>query len=659
MNRRSLGRSGAHLPGPRLFLPETLHSSGLFLPPWVTDLPFRADHVRSGEIPFRAELRPGLPDLIVPPSALPATVDMVLCAPTYEDLGLGVTSLEEIIEVISEVPFGPAMLALSVLAAELHHHPRDRSRQLELAADLYKGEVLEKVKAFVEESPTHLAFDQRHVATLQRLLITYAADDSPSNRFDATDALRLGVVLLALASVLPHGDVPDDVPETPADWAAWARYTTLVGAWYDDPEIGEAVARAHAVYADVHADPSRAGVRSRCDIDRWMAESYELTVTEQVAGAFACAAVTQALNRDAAPRERFVHIEPGFLRNGAFKDKEAALRALISATREELAALTADGLDDPARLAWDHTAFERKPFLRDPAGNLRLISPRALVSWMTRGIHYRALAAADRRAHPRKKDATMSLIFLSYAGDLGEEAVRRLVAASHDTQVRQGVVRQHGENDYRIAKRRFQAPDIVLDYGDDVIAIEVFSGRISRDARTRLDAELLRKALKKATTRKLAELNARIDHLLGGQLNYDGLELARVKRVWPIVVLAGDPILQTPALWHYVQDTAPEAFSRDARVQRPLIFDLDDLEPLLALVEGDGHTLPELLARLAASPYASLPPRNWVHATFGGVPCRPAYVNAQIQAAMRLTGSALFPDSTRLANWSPEDAEAA
>jgi hypothetical protein len=633
-------------------VPDVRHSSGLWLPPGYTDGTRQQRIARpSPELP--AELRPPLPDLLLPMSAMPTADEMIFCAPSLEYLGFPSATLGDILELVSDLPFAPAMLTLSVLSAELHHHPRDRARHLRLASDLYTGVVWDGVRGFVEASPSHVGFDLRHVTTLQRLLVRHAAPDrSRHDALDFASAMRLGGALLAISSALPHGDPSPHDPATPADWAAWARFTTLIGAWHDAPDIGEAVARAHALYADVHAGVAREA-RGWCDIDAWMIETYGLTMTEQLAGALACAAVVRALDRDADPGERFMHVEPGFLRDGAFKDKEDAIVRLLSATREELAELTADGDDDAARLAWDHTAFEQRPFLRAPDGTLRLISPRALVSWMTRGMHYRALRAAEERSHPRKSGRSMSTIYLSYAGDLGEEAVRRLVAGSLRMQERLGIVRLHGEHDYRIGKRRLSSPDLLLDYGEDLVISEVFSGRISRDARTSLDAELLRKALDKGTTVKLSELAARTRELLAGELTYNGVDLARVRRIWPVVVLVGDPILQTPALWHYLRHAVPEAFIDDARVQLPFILDLDDLEPLLALVEGDGHTLPGLLADLAVSPYAELPPRNWVHSTFGGIPCRPRYVEEQLRAAMRLAGTALFPGSERLAEWTP------
>jgi hypothetical protein len=239
-------------------------------------------------------------------------------------------------------------------------------------------------------------------------------------------------------------------------------------------------------------------------------------------------------------------------------------------------------------------------------------------------------------------------ILLGYAGALGEEAVRRLVLGSHDTQLRAGLARAYGEHPYKIAKKTYRSPDIALDYGLDLVVIEVFSGRISRDARTTLDPTLLSKALDNATTRKLVELAARLGDLLNGAPVYPELDLGSVRRIWPALVLAADPILQTPALWTYLRDTAPEAFVADPRVKDPQILNLDDLEPLLSLVQDEGKVLPELLQQIADSPYALLPAKNWVHAAFGGVKRRPVYTDDQHDRAMRLTLTTTYPQSRRL-----------
>jgi hypothetical protein len=70
----------------------------------------------------------------------------------------------------------------------------------------------------------------------------------------------------------------------------------------------------------------------------------------------------------------------------------------------------------------------------------------------------------------------------------------------------------------------------------------------------------------------------------------------------------------------------------DARVQRPIICDLDDVESLLALAE-EGKHLPELLSQFLRSGAKEFPPRNWVSQAYGHER-RPSFVEDQYQHAM-------------------------
>lgn len=629
-----------------LIMEGSRHPSGLLLPPEALgDAPPLAQRLtRLSALPV--ELRPAQPDLIVPASAVPQPSEMVLVTPTATDLELPTPSLTDARELIAEVPFESAMLLLSLIAAELHHHPNDRDRQRLLARELYRGRLLERVERFVASDRQHVFFDPRHVSALQRLLVAYAAPDGAGGGLSDAEVDRVVGALLAVASTLPHGDPPEQEPSQEPDWTGWAAYTARAGAWYSEPYILEGLARAHSLYAAVHRSEAVAEHAARCDLDAWMAEDYGLSVEQQLAGGLACAVLARALDADLGIRERAVHVEPGFLCQGALAAHEDEIVRLISATRAELAALLRADSEDPMRIAWDHTVFEQRPFLRLYDGTMRLISPRALVAWLTRGMHHRALQAAKRRKHPNKPDRSMSSIFLTYAGALGEESVRQLTSRAMRTATRAGVVHAHGEHSYRIGKRRIDSPDLALDFGPDLVLIEVYSGRIALRARAGQGPELLRRAIDKATTDKLGELAARIHELLEGQLTYAEVELTAVRCIWPVLVLAGDPVFQTPMLWNYLRKSTPESFLEDPRVRRPVICHLDDLEPLFALVE-QGHHLPELLSEYVTSLHAEMPPRNWICWRFG-VPLRPAYIDEQYHDAMANARQVLFSSAFEL-----------
>jgi hypothetical protein len=572
---------------------------------------------------------------------------MVHVPPSPEAVGLPQLPLDVVVEKISTLPFASSMRAMSILAAELHHHAADPVRQVQLAGFVYRDPIASAVLRFMQGGPGRFAFDPRHVSSMQRLLVLHAADEDEPRDMTPTEIAILGEALFSVGDALPGGEpVFDGDPSTPEQWADWARYTTLLSAWHHMPDLTEALAKAHSWYVDAHKDPMLATHPARCDIDQWLVDDLGLTLGEQFAGGLACLACTQAFDPSAGLEQRARAIPVGFLRNGALGSKEAAVRASISATRDELVSMMTAAGNDAARVAWDHTAFEQRPFLRRSDGAMVLISPTALSGWMTRGMHHRALQAAERRPHATKPGRSMAEGFLAYSGALAEHAFRRLVARSHETQVRAGLLRIHDEQAYKIGKSTYRSPDLGLDFGPDLVLIELYSGRISREARTSLDSALLRQQLDKATTVKLAQLAKRIRDLLAGRPVFAGLDLRAVERVWPLLVLAGDAVLQTPALWTYLQDAAPDAFIEDPRVQAPQIFGLDDFEPLLSLIQEEGAVMPQLLQTIAHSPFALVPARNWVHATFGGVTRRPFYTEEQSTSALKLAIETIYPGAS-------------
>src|SRR6202042_2389509 len=74
------------------------------------------------------------------------------------------------------------------------------------------------------------------------------------------------------------------------------------------------------------------------------------------------------------------------------------------------------------QLSWTRVPFLRRPFVRLPSGQYFLQSPRALMSWIAEGIHYRCLDAA--REHGAVRDYTTRI------GKLTERYVVELVASA-------------------------------------------------------------------------------------------------------------------------------------------------------------------------------------------------------------------------------------
>lgn len=589
-----------------------------------------------------AELHPPRPAFLVPRSTAPQPTDLLLAAPAASDLEYPAPTLGEVIELLRDVPFESAIVLVSLLAAEIYHHPRDAERQLRYAADLFWPAGLARVREFVADDPSHLVFDLRLVLALQCLLIMHADPDpepEPARGLTRREIYTLAGALLGLGDALPRIEPPEPHDDEEPDWSAWSTFFAQSAVWYDEPYVLEAVARSYAAFSEIAASPELAAHPARTEVEQSMTATYGLDLAEQLGVGLACGSITRAFEPDVEPGDRARHIAPGFLSLGLLADREGVGLALLSATREHFRdTLRARG-DRPEQVAWDHSVLEQYPLICLPGDRYILLSPRALVSWMTRGMHYRLLDAAghdqDEATAWRERGR-----FLTFAGALGEQYVLRLARRSLRHAVAAGAVQVQGEVEYYVGRDRRDSPDVAILSMPDLVLIEVYSGRMSLEARTRTDPEALQRFVQRAVADKLAELQARVHDVLGNNVRYDDFDLAIVRSIWPVLVLAGDSVPAEPLLWGHLRSSCPRCFNDDARVRRPIICDLDDLESVLALAE-EGHHVPYLLSQFLASGAGELPVRNWISRTYG-LERRPAYVDERYRLAMNDVRSRLF-----------------
>jgi hypothetical protein len=575
------------------------------------------------------------------------------CAVTLNDIKLpgvarGFTpSLERVIEWVTEIPFEAGMTLLAPIAADVYFNAFDRKRQIELAKRIWPLAVVGPIQDFLEEDPNYLVFDERYITVLQRLLVEYAADSDAE--MDADQSAQLRSLLLAIPTALEDDSPPAADPDNPTveERDAWARYTLKIGVYYERPYILEAVARAQGILVEACGDPALAEELERNPYDKWMRADHEgAGVADQIATGFAAAAGSGALEHDLSLEERLQrHLDSGFLAQSVATDQEERMLRSISASRDELRQAFVEEGTSSAHIAWDRAPFEQHPFLRQAGGRLQLISPRALVSWFTDGLYYRGLDCADRRPHPKPKKAakgrTRVLGYTSLVGRLAEVYVYRLAVDAHSTQLAAGAVEVESEREYYVDGQEKLSSDLYVVQPPEVVAFEVFSGRMPRSARVTGDAEVMDKAITKMVVSKLNELQNAIGDLLEGHIPLPGLVTAPTRRVWPVVLLTGHGLLATPILWGLVRDRLkPGAFS-DPRVALPTLCDLDDFESLLALVE-EGATLTDLLAELHASPFAELPPRNWLSEREPDRILRPRFVVERYKEAGRNMRVQLF-----------------
>jgi hypothetical protein len=564
-------------------------------------------------------------------------VNPLRASPDPQDLGLPSLTLEQVLRNLSMVPFEPAMVHISALAAEVFHHSDDAEFQLELAREIYEDDqLLVRLRWFVESEPGMLVFDERYLTVLQRLLVEHAAPTSGHVGLTGQQVTTLLTSLLAIPGVVTSR-APDGPPQAGAEDDQiddWTAFVVQGGAYYEKPDLGDAIARAQALYGDLPQTPQLAENPDACPLEDWLCSDYGVGLSGQLGAGFAAAIVSKAVDPDLGLMGRMLGLEPGWLGNGPLGEREQELASGFSATREEFQRAFVEAGTTPEHISWDRAPFEQRPFLRLEDGRLFLISPRLIFSWSTAGLYYRLLDSANSRYRPEKPQKTLFTRFTKFVGALTEEYVVHMTREALSASSAGRSANVHGDIEYLVDGSTKRSPDVAIDEGEDLILVEVFSGRLPRLARVLADEQRISAALEKAIIDKLDQLSKATADVLAGRVPYPNLDLGSVRRIWPVLVLPGGGVVQLPVLWRYVERHLSAGSFADQRIAARTIATLDDYEPLLAVAEESCVPLSSLLAEYHTSPYDEQPPRNWVriaHPRDG--PMRPRWLQSRYWAA--------------------------
>ena len=504
-------------------------------------------------------------------------------------VGLPTSSLSGLEALVKKIGFEPAVAGLANVAIWIDDLPFDISSQMELARQIFCVDwIVERIESFLRPHPRAVVVAEQHVVALNRLLVLHARD-VPIAAIDERETLLIERALLGMSALSEARGLSDSDP--PSDWVP---FFVQNGAFNSKEPLMEAVARLWALFAI--ADTSDA--RSRhdyCDLDGWAKTSTGLSLQQQLAAGVAAISGTKAL-ADGRPEPGAAFLSTDYFEQVADQlglDSAAALaiRDVLSAERGWYANAFASiesaiGLTpQEAAAGYNRAPFESRPFLRLADGRFVLWSPRAIISWLTDGFYFRALAAArsvGRRDH-----------FHTFWGYLVEQYARQVLEEVYPGPRLPGSGRTFGEQRYGRRKHK-RSPDIAIEFGPDLVLIEVFSGRLSLETRVSGRALKVTEDITRMVAAKGGQLSRRIDDYLAGAFSYPGVDLAHVHRIWPIVV-TGSGLLLTEILSDEIDSSLADSF-KQAKVQPLTIMDLADLEQLAGLVEA-GKSIPDLLAR--------------------------------------------------------------
>ena len=542
------------------------------------------------------------PDLRPPAQAvaildqLPSSADQVFARPNERELDLEPSTLEYLAGEAAGIPFEPAMLAIARLAAANWHIPLDREAQLALADDFFDGaSIVERLRLWVNREDGRVVFSEQQFFVVQRLLIEYAYDGVIADGMSEDEFTRLKQLIVGAATIVDASHF--DLEQAAAVGDEMLAYVIQNGAYHSRRNMLNAFARANSLFLEY----ARARVADGgLPLDEWVAEDFTLSLDEQFAAGHALQVVARANDDHAEPGQRSL-VEPDALRTTAFRDRMNDVCGVLAASRGWYREAFA-GAESLTSIAWETPPFMQRPFLELSSGQLALISPRSIITWLSDGFYYRLLEAAQRRNRPERK---MSLAYTEFVGELLEEWALAVVRSAYPGERLPGGGRVFGEQPYG---NNLLTPDVAIDLGTDLVLIEVRSGYLNRRLRVSGDVDDFNRDLDRVVLRKVRQLGDRIGDLLSGRAVMPDVDIALVERVWPILVTAD--ITQTEPLHDLIEAALPEIYG-DWRVQSLLVCDPEDLELLIGMVEG-GSSLTDILNRRQNGRFARLELKRWV-----------------------------------------------
>lgn len=513
---------------------------------------------------------------------------------TEQVLGLPVSTKATLMECVGGLRFEIGMILVGRLQGELIHIRTDAVAQLELAAMLLEDpELLAGITAFLAGGPRRIVFSEQNLTALERLVVLHASDGEDLDDITAEEIEHAKAALLGVPSVVEAAELELRGEAQATEEATWA-YTMQNGAYNATEPPLHTLARAYILFVELVAETEEH--ENYVPLAEWCQTDHGLTLEEMYAAGWGLHVAARVIDQERNLAGRGVIDPPE--NSALFRDNRAEIESVLTADRqwyrEQFAALG----DDDRALAWERTPFLQRPFLRCSDGRWRLVSPRALHSWLGDGFYHRALQSAQRRdLEQRNERSEITLRFTRYFGHLAEQYVLKLGRSVFD-----GVedAEVSGEQIYGRGGGK-KTSDVAVAYEHDLVLFEVVSARLNRQMQVEGDPAQLASALERMVLKKAHSLARVIADIRSGAVTIPGLDLQRLERVWPLVVTAGGTLFQTDLLWDRIDPELPVEL-REAPAKPLTLLDMEDTETLLGHVPL-GYTLPEILEQKTAGAY--------------------------------------------------------
>lgn len=544
-------------------------------------------------------------NLALPDGPLPSLLDQFVAVPTEEDLEFAESTADDIRAWLGRVPYQPGAVWSARLLRRLWLVRSDLGGQLGLIKTVFgDANVVRCYEAFAADGDGRdkralISEQQLHVLT--RLVLESAGSDD--GEFGEAADLTMKRAMIAAGSLV--GEAAARIRAEGQRLDDWIGFLAQNGVYNIRGDQLQAYQRMWRIYIELAAS-EQAGAHPRyCPFEQWSKEQSGASIEELVAVGFHALATSLA-EPERSDLECLVAPMSLYLANTPLADRHAAFADALSGSRDYFQHGFVRSHDDPIRLAWDITPFLTKPFLALHDEALLLLSPRALHSWLSDGVHYRLLDRAIALGQRGQFTTFVGYLFETYVLEIFAEAL-----AGH----RAGRGRVHGEQRYSGGQ---ETSDVAIDYGPDLVLCEVVSTRLPLGVRAEADQEELDRFLKRTIEDKLTQLDRVVNDLVEGRAHIPDVNMTAVDRVWPVLINVGELVEGEP-VWAFIRHQA--TFQRHD-VCRPLtLLGVDDAETLAGMA-ASGESVVSILSAKQRDNYGELGFRRWLADTRETAPPR-------------------------------------
>jgi hypothetical protein len=275
---------------------------------------------------------------------------------------------------------------------------------------------------------------------------------------------------------------------------------------------------------------------------------------------------------------------------------------------------TADELSEAlrhCRLPWQMLPLAERPLFR-VGDNLVVLDERYLLERVTRGLYW--------PVHDQEKQLgeQARLLWTQAYGEMIESRAEDQVRQLAPPLINSAASTFFTEENLMRAFPSSKNTDAGIDFGADVVLVEVVSATVTLATRQSPDTDSYRKDAEKIVMKKARQLHATALDLLVEPQPADSPLRAPAKRIFPVVVRGGQFPVNPITLRDVKHQLAAEGLLTDGRIQPLVLLDLEELEACNALHETRHVTMPQLIGDWQQSAYREASFRSYLSSRYGG-----------------------------------------